>query len=268
MAGKDNAQLQAERAYKVFRYIGKSGIAAVATGGASAILAEMLDLLVTDPAEKRRDRLLFELAVRIDELEQAGRLTVESLIGSEEVAALIIRTTQAAVRSSGDQKLVALRETALKGLVAAREVGSGPAQVVVGLLDRMTEHHVVLLAWEDRKRRNPFWPAAAYNDPADDTARRSKFYGQPVFVDPAGLLDPVQLFSPGRLSIYVERAEQQAFQLAHADLIAMGLLEPVLKQERELRGREVVQRITPEVRGYKISKLGETVCAYILPLPE
>lgn len=257
----EHTQRQLEGGYKILRFLGKSSLAALATGGLSSVASELFDLLVSDPTAKRRDRFLVELGRRIESLEKAGKLSLADLIDNQEAAALLIRATQAAVRSSGEQKLIALRETAAKGLVGAASGASGPAQVVVGMLDRMTEHHIVRLVWERQIHHQP--KLSEYSDPLNVDAHRSKFYGHPVSLDPETLTDPVQIYSPGDLKLYVERADNLAFQLAHADLVAMGLFQPVLRREKEQVGRNVVTRVTPQITGYQISQLGQTVCAFL-----
>ncbi|WP_323783164.1 hypothetical protein, partial [Leisingera sp.] len=53
------------------------------------------------------------------------------------------------------------------------------------------------------------------------------------------------------------------FKLAHADLVTMGLLDPILRQEEYLEGRVVERRTTPEIIGHQISELGAFVNEFI-----
>ena len=44
----------------------------------------------------------------------------------------------------------------------------------------------------------------------------------------------------------------------------MGLLVPILREERYLEGREVRKRTTHDIGGYKISELGLAVRGFIV----
>lgn len=249
---------QHEHLYKISKFLLKSSAGVLAPVGLSNIATELFDLVVSDPASKRRDRFLMDLAVRVEGLEASGQISLDNLLGNEEAAALLIRAVQAAMRSSGDQKLHALREVALKGVVSSSAGNTSPAQIVVGLLDRMTEHHLVMLLWENRPQK--LYTLGQVQAEEGDEARRSHFYGQPVFTDRAQLKNPVKVFSYMDWGLYVEKDDQISFKLARADLATMGLLEPILGQEEYLEGRVVKTRTTPDRVGYQISELGTFVC--------
>lgn len=257
----DDTQRQLDTAYRLIRFMGKSSIAALATGGLSTVAGELFDLIVTDPSAKRRDRFIIELGKRVDHMEKAHKLSLVSLIDNDEAAAVFARATQAAMRSSGELKLSALREAAAKGLVDAASGKSGPAQVVIGFLDRMTEYHVIVLVWKCRPRIN--YSIRAMEDPKNAEAHSSLFYGQPVNVGPEGLSDPVRISPVWTCNFYVDRSEKLSFELAHADLIAMGLLKPDYAREQVDNGRTRTSRLTSQIDGYSISELGKTVRAYL-----
>ena len=250
-----------ESLYRVSKFLAKAAVGVVAPIGLSAIATELFDLVVSDPAVKRRDRFLMDLARRLDSLEAEGKLSLSDLLENEEAAALLFRATQAAMRSSGERKFQAIRETALNGILSAAAREGSPAQVVVGLLDRITEYHVILLSWENRGHRH--YTLGDLRSEQGEQARRSLFYGQPVFVDKAQLKSPVAIFSYVDWGLYVERNEYDAFKLAHADLVATGLLKPILGKEEYLEGRVVKRRTTPEAIGYEVSDLGRIVCDLI-----
>lgn len=257
-----------EQLYKLSKFLAKSVAGVLAPVGLAAITTELFDLIVGDPAAKRRDRFLMDLARRIDGLADEGRLTLNDLKDNEEVAALLFRAAQAAMRSSGEKKFSAIRECALKGLLSANAKNASLAQIVVGLLDRMTEYHVILLYWESRA--HPSYRLGRIQAEDGDEARRSFFYGQPVFMDPKELEAPVAVFTYMKWGLYVERDDDTAFRLARADLAALGLLRPVLMVEQYLDGREFKRRTTPEIDRYELSELGRLVCGFMtsdLPLP-
>lgn len=263
----DNLQIKTndERMYDVLRFIAKASAGALAPAGLSGLANEMFDLLVADPAAKRRDEFLMNMAMRVARLEERGQLSVEALTDNQDVAALLFRATQAAMRSSGGQKLKALKDAAAKGLLSKSASGAASAQVVVGLLDRMTEYHVILLKWENAPKK--FYTTAELHDPANKEAHSSRFYGQPVALDPRQLRQPVNIPAQAAVPFFVEEEDQIAFRLAHADLVSMQLLRPKLKVEKYLEDREVKQRITSEITGHEISELGSFVCKYIEEAP-
>jgi hypothetical protein len=255
-----------EHLYKVARFLTKGAGGILAPIGLSTLVSESFDLFVKDPATKRRDRLLMDLMEQVARLTQDGRLSISDLQDNDDVAAVLVRATQAAVRSSGEEKLRALREAALKGMLSAAARVASPAQVIIGLLDRMTEHHVIRLEWEIRERMFYTYGDLDAESERGEAARRNLFYGQPVFSSPEGLASPLQLHSGSGRSVFVEKDDHSAFQLAQADLVAMGLMEPLYRQE-EYRDNEdpllIKSRPVAEVAGYRISQLGVTVCAFI-----
>lgn len=250
-----------ERLYRAFKFIAKSSAGSLAPVGLSSIANEIFDLIVSDPAVRRRDRFIMDSAARIAALEEAGQISLESLLDNEESAAILLRAVQAAMRSSGEQKLNALQEAALKGILSS-VVGKGSSsQIVIGLLDQMTEYHVILLLWEFHPRNH--YTLGQLQSKEGDEARRSYFYGQPVHTNPKELKNPVSVFKSGGWGLYVEREDSISFRLAREDLIAMNLLEPVLKKEEYKEGRMVRQRNTPDIAGYQVSELGAFVCEFI-----
>lgn len=163
------------------------------------------------------------------------------------------------MRSSGEKKLQALRDAATRGLIGEDRAKAAAAQLVVGLLDRMTEFHVIILLWEGGPRRS--YSLGQIKD--CDEARRSLFYGEPVYTEPSLLDEPVALRRELDLGIYVEKSVKTAFDLARADLAATGLLQPVLKTEQVLEGRTMKRRRTPDIAGYELSDLGKFACEFI-----
>lgn len=250
-----------ERLHRAVRFLAKATVGVVASSEVSAIAAELFDLVVSDPAVKRRDRFMMDLAKRMENLEAEGKLSLHDLLSNEEAAALLLRSTQAAMRSSGEKKLQAIREAAAKGMISAAAQQSSSAQIVVGLLDRMTEYHVIVLLWENRERQH--YTLRELRDDQGEEARRSFFYGQPVFTDKTELESPVSVYNYMDWGLYVERSEYTAFKLARADLVTMGLLKPALGEEQYMEERQVKKRTTPEIVGHRISELGKFVFDYI-----
>lgn len=257
---EEDCNRQSDGLYRVSRFLLKTSLG-VAGGPLAVLASEFFDLIVTEPSAARRDRFLSDLGRRLDALEKAGSITLDRLLDNDEAAAVVSRATLAAMRSSGEQKLSALKEAAAKGLVDAAEGRAGAAQVVIGFLDRMTEYHVIVLAWKcDVPRR---FSLGAIEDPTNLMARRSVLFGQEVVEDPSELIDPVSVHNHGPFQLFAERSVYLSFQLARADLVAMGLLEPIVSMEIDSVWRDGDARVTQEIRGYRVSMLGKTVRAYL-----
>lgn len=250
-----------ERAYSLSRFLGKTLSATLAPVGLSEISSELIDLLVADPAVKRRDRFISDLERRIRSLEEDGSLSISDLENNEEVAALLFRSIQVAMHSSGQKKLLAVREAAINGIISAAGQNANPAQMIVNLIDQMTEYHIILLVWENSARQS--YTVAQVRDEGGEEARRACFYGQSVFTDPSKLNFPVCIYDWGDLRLYVEQSDYTAFKIAHTGLVAMGLLRPVLRKESYTVDRVVERRTTPEIAGYEVSDLGKFVYSFI-----
>lgn len=258
LAKPDNA----EEFYKFSKFITKSIAGGLAPVGLSGLATEFFDLVVSDPAVKRRDRIIVEIVNRLVQLEQSGRILLSDLEGDEEVAALLFKTVQAAMRSSGENKLLSLRNAAVRGIAEKSPTGANAAQTVVSTLDRMTELHVIALSWL-KNSNNHYTIGAIADGPVDSVACRSCFYGQPVTRDKASLKDPVMVWYHPQSSLYVERREHDAFALAHAELVAMGLLSPIYKKRARQVERRVEYETTSEIETYEVSQLGTFVLKYL-----
>lgn len=259
MKGKSKDDLKvtsnSEKLYRVASFLFKATSGALADPSTSAVLNETFDLIVTDPGVRRRDRFIVALDERLTELEKAGIITVQDLEDSTEISALLLRSIQAATRSSGTRKLQALLEVAIRGVTSKEASAASNAQVMLSLVDRMTEHHIIALHWMTLSKRN--YTLGQFMDRTVSGARESLHYGQPVYEKPDGLKNPSKIHSfwPD-FAIYVEYDDRVAFEVAEADLRALGLTEAHYKTESFMVGRKVHQRQSSVVAGHKVSKLG------------
>lgn len=167
------------------------------------------------------------------------------------------------MRSSGKRKFDALREAAIKGLLSGEARSASPAQIVIGILDRMTEHHIILLQWEINKNKK-LYTLGDMSDHENHEAQQSRFYGQPVYIDKSLLKNPSCIaVINNNFNAFVERDDQISFELASSDLVSLGLLEPVYRSESYTENRIIKSRKTSEIERYKISRLGVFVYDYI-----
>lgn len=251
---------QFSQGYKALRFLWKS-MASLLPPGFSGTTAELFDLVITDPAVKRRDRFIMELGKRLDELAEKKLFEPIDMLNNDDLSAFLLHSIQIAIRSTGEKKLVALRETTARGTVAAGEEQRAAGYMFLGLLDRLTDYHLILLSWEATPRLS----ARTYGE-----VKQGFFdelhYGQPTSGDPSSLREPHRVFSFEGVSRYVEADSYRNFSLARYDLAALGLMEPVLKKERAYEGRMVKTRLTPEVAGHQVSAFGRALLAYIAPV--
>lgn len=257
-----NTSTNAERAYDVGSFMVKAtaGVLAPVGGG---VLAAAFDLIVTDPAIRRRDKFLTDVNERLTEMEQSGVIRAKDLEDSEEISSLLLKAVQTATRSSGEQKLEALKEIVVKGITAKEAASASQAQVMLALVDRITEYHIIALNWRSAPRRQ--YSLGQIRDNIPEGARQSLHYGQPVFTDKQSLQEPVIVYQYGvsDFVLYVERASKTAFDVAEADLIALGLTKPIYQMEEYLEGRKRGKRQTNTIIGAEISELGKHLLRYV-----
>jgi hypothetical protein len=250
-----------EKKYKALKFLLKSAVGAVP--GVGGLSNELFDLLISNPAQKKRDEFMISLAKQLDSLSQKIDIDLENLVNNDGVSAFLLQAIQIAMRSQGTKKLEALRECSARGTVAPDEETRSPYHIVMNILDRLTEHHIILLHWEAKP-----YSSITLGEMRKGTkdALASLHYGMPTFKDPEKLSEPHIISIYGETNRYIEKQSYKNFQLAKADLIAMGLFEPVLKKEYfKISQHEVSSRITPEIAGYQLSELGKTVVALTDP---
>ena len=247
-----------EGAYRAFRFLYKA-IAGALPDGFGGMASEFFDLIIADPAAGRRDRFLMELARRLDALTEQERFDPNKLLDNDEVSAFLLHSIQIAIRTHGEHKVAALREVAVRGTIAPNAEEREPGYVVLGILDRLTDHHLIILKWKATPQQ--LYSLADVDRGVEGTFDRL-LYGQPTHSDPSSLREPQQVsdfYGPKR---YVERQTWQNFRLAHADLVAMGLLTPVYQQEAYVENRYQKTRETSEIAGYDVSELGNFIVSY------
>ncbi len=248
-----------EHTYRMLKFLTKS-IVQFLPPGASGTASELFDLLVSDPAVKKRDRFMMDLANRLDELAENAVFDPASLIHNDDISAFLLHAVQIAVRSRGVEKLEALKEVAARGTIASDEEERAPAYVAMGIIDRLTEYHIIRLRWEVKPRRSYTYGEVKAGNFED------LHYGQPTFSDPSVLKNPTEVFNFQGTIRYVEKQSVLNFRLAYADLAAMGLLTAVPEQEIYVENYRQKQRPTGEIAGYVPSELGKFVVQYIEPL--
>ena len=248
-----------ERSFKVMKFMAKS-LLQLLPPGASGTATELFDLLVSDPAVKRRDRFIMDLAERLEVLAEKAVFDPASLIENDDVSAFLLHAVQIAVRSRGAEKLEVLREVAARGTIAGDDDERAPAYVAMGIIDRLTDYHIIRLRWEAKPQRSyTYGQVKAGNF-------QSLHFGQPTFSDRSLLKRPVEVFNFEGVVRYVEQQSVLNFRMAYADLAAMGLLTAVPEQEAYIEDNHQKKRPTGKIAGYIVSELGKFVVQYSEPV--
>ena len=120
---------------------------------------EMFNALVGPSYNKRLDEWKQEIAEQIRQAAQAGRIDIESLPQNERFIDAVTQATMIAVSTSQVEKRRALRNAVLNA-ASSSTVDATQQQIFLSLIDRMSEHHILLLklfdapgAWRDSNGR-------------------------------------------------------------------------------------------------------------------
>ena len=137
----DKLKVPAQSKGDVAHALAKAGLSAVPVVGGPA--AELLQLLIQPPLEKRRAKWMADVGEKLKELEEKG-LKLEQLQANEEFVSAVMHASQIALRTHKAEKLDALRNAILN--VAT---GQAPEEAIQHLLldfvDSFTELHLRIL---------------------------------------------------------------------------------------------------------------------------
>lgn len=122
--------------------IARAGIGSVPVIGNAAV--ELFQLLVTPPLEKRRQAWMESIADGLNQLEEKQRCTIEDLKSNDAFIDTIMQASQAAVRTSQQEKLEALRNAVLNSALP-RAPDESRQQVFINWVDSMTVGHLRIL---------------------------------------------------------------------------------------------------------------------------
>jgi hypothetical protein len=141
MTNDDKYAAPKRSAGDVTHALAKAGVSAVPLVGGSA--AELFQLVIQPPLEKRRAEWMERVAEGLKKLEERG-LDIGSLKDNEEFVSAVMQASQVAMRTHREEKLQALRNAVLN-------VASGQApeealqQMFLNFIDVFTEWHMRLL---------------------------------------------------------------------------------------------------------------------------
>jgi len=110
-------------------------------GGAAA---ELFQVLVTPPLEKRRQAWMESIADGLHELEEKQRCVVEDLKSNDAFVDTILQASQAAIRTSQQEKLDALRNAVLNSALA-HSPDESRQQIFINWVETLTVWHLRML---------------------------------------------------------------------------------------------------------------------------
>lgn len=120
----------------------RAALNAIPVAGGGAV--ELFNWLMTPPIERRRQAWMNDVADGLRALEDAGAIKLEELRESDAFVDVVLHATQAAIRTSQEEKRTALRNAVLNA-TAAGAPDVAEQQVFVGMIDDLTEWHLRLL---------------------------------------------------------------------------------------------------------------------------
>ncbi|MFO7656665.1 MAG: hypothetical protein R6W78_06325 [Bacteroidales bacterium] len=122
--------------------IAKAGLGLIPIAGAAA--SELLQLLVTPPLEKRREKWMEEIGNKIRNLESNHQVDLESLQNNQIFLDVVLQTTQQALKTSQKEKL-----DYYKNAILNTAIGEHPEiseiQIFLNLISDYTVWHVKIL---------------------------------------------------------------------------------------------------------------------------
>ena len=122
--------------------VAKAGLSAIPLVGGPA--AELFNMIVVPPLERRRVEWMEEVAEALRSLEGQGRVNLEDLAQDKGFVSTVMQATQAALRTHVREKREALRNAVLNATLPGAP-GEALQAVFLSLVDSFTEWHLRLL---------------------------------------------------------------------------------------------------------------------------
>lgn len=120
----------------------KAGLGSIPIAGAAA--SEIMQMIVTPPLEKRREKWMEEIGNRIKDLEDNSQLDLNSLQDNQLFLDVVLQTTQQALKTSQQEKL-----DYYKNAIINTAIGDHPdiseIQIFLNLISDFTIWHVKIL---------------------------------------------------------------------------------------------------------------------------
>jgi hypothetical protein len=117
-----------------------------------AVAAEIFDIAISTPAERRRDRWIIDVTEALAELAESQDGLLERLGSDERFTTIVLQASSAAVRTHEEEKLCALRNAVLNAALAP-SIHETEQQLFIQLVNDLTAWHLrVLQLFADWRR--------------------------------------------------------------------------------------------------------------------
>ncbi len=116
------------------------------------LAAELFNMVVTPPLEKRKADWMNDLAERIKKLEESGILNISDLTNNEQFTDTIIQATNFALRTSEEEKLNAFKNAVINTALALSP-DKTKSHIFLNQLNNFTAWHVTILKYLDDPRQ-------------------------------------------------------------------------------------------------------------------
>lgn len=128
----------------------KSAIASIPTLG--NFLSEAFSLLVTQPAEKRKENILIMIDQRLQQLEE-NSFDMESLANNELFLSSVLQATQIAMRTHQQDKIAALLNI-VTNVATDTSIDDSIVQMYLNIIDTFNEWHLRVLLLLNNPRKH------------------------------------------------------------------------------------------------------------------
>ncbi|RWL45277.1 MAG: hypothetical protein EOR60_15135 [Mesorhizobium sp.] len=169
--------------------------------------------VIPDPGQVARDKFIISLAEKVDLLLERDQIA--RALQREPAPVLLSHAMNIASRSSGEEKLEALRNATVNGVFHSPQNVNMTA-LVFGMLDRLTEGHISMLKeiGEQANTANNFVPWD-----------RIKMLGVDVRSSTEGMRSPTSVLPIDGIESFVDQTDIQTNEILLADLVSLGLIE-------------------------------------------
>lgn len=113
--------------------------------------AELFNLVISPPLEKRRAEWMNNIADRLQSLEDNGKLIIADLVDNEEFIDTVIQATTFALRTSEREKLKAFKNAVISTALP-NSLDKTKSHIFLNQLNTFTDWHIIILKYLDEPR--------------------------------------------------------------------------------------------------------------------
>lgn len=134
--------MKKEKKEDILYSLTKAGIGSIPIVGAAA--SELLQLIVTPPIEKRRNKWMLEIGEKLQNLENQEKLNIDQLSNNDLFIDVVLQTTQQALKTSQNEKIEYYQNAILNSAI-----GENPdlseIQIFLNFISDFTVWHIKIL---------------------------------------------------------------------------------------------------------------------------